>query len=139
MFTKQETFDIVAKGLLAQGGPAYTDRCWYRAEMPDGYMRKCAAGLLISDTDYRPDMELCGVFEGNSVGIVIENAGHSVDLVYDLQRAHDRPHIYSSRNRSSKIDRMDTVVTDTKWLIYWNTAMRILAADHNLNADALNR
>lgn len=59
VMTKQEIFDTVLNGLRNQKIPSYKRRdtgdveCLYRG--PEG--RKCAAGMLIPDDQYRPDME----------------------------------------------------------------------------------
>lgn len=53
-YTKQQIFDQVARAIIAQGKPSVDDtHCLYRA--PDG--SKCAAGHLIPDDEYSPDME----------------------------------------------------------------------------------
>lgn len=56
MKTHQEILDIVVPAMIAQGAPSYdvaAGVCRYRG--PEG--RKCAAGVLIPDEDYRPEME----------------------------------------------------------------------------------
>lgn len=110
--TKQETFDIVAKHLLAQNKKALAvfedninEGCAYRGA--DG--TKCAAGCLIPDDKYDP------TFEG--VGVVMEDyapppwtqaddtaaralrlqaillaEGHNLGLVQNLQKIHDHCH-----------------------------------------------
>lgn len=120
-FTKQETFDTVAKGLLAQGGPSASfGRCRYRAVMADGSVRKCAVGFLISDKDYYPEMEKN--LDGAAPEFIEE--GHNIDLVLDLQRAHDKAYSYS--NRSEK-----------EWLYQWRTIMFNLASNYDLDTDVL--
>lgn len=49
--TRQEIFDIVLKGIVSQGGPAYDyehNSCVYR----DDRGRKCAAGWIIPDENF---------------------------------------------------------------------------------------
>lgn len=79
--TKQECFDNSTQGIIAQGGPSLSPLsfCRYRAE--DG--RKCAAGQLIPDELYDPEMEsrLASCIDQ----IVFSHPG----LVDALQRAHD--------------------------------------------------
>lgn len=88
MPSKQETFNIVARHLLAQGlkslGPD-GEGCAYRGD--DGWL-KCAAGVLIPDGDYDPDMEGFDV-HCSLVRPVLERQGHDLDLAHDLQVTHD--------------------------------------------------
>ncbi len=84
--TKQETFDKVVNHLRKQGrratrGPS----CAYRSL--DGAM--CAAGCLIPDSKYRPDMEF-NTCEKRVVSIVLVEEGHDVAFVKKLQGIHDR-------------------------------------------------
>ena len=99
MPTKQETFDTVAKHLLTQNAKANGEgfcgatTCMYRA--PDG--KQCAAGCLIPDDRYTPELErnsvMChsgdGVGRPFKVGELIIELGHDLQLVYELQRVHD--------------------------------------------------
>lgn len=94
MYTKQQIFDQVAVAIIAQGRPSVDDYngCYYRA--PDG--SKCAAGHLIPDDEYDPDMEnksAEGVAEGLGCprsptlnAISKQLGGHFLN---QLQRAHD--------------------------------------------------
>lgn len=85
MFTKQETFDMVVAHLRKQGVPAVDGYvCKYRT--PDGL--KCAAGCLIPDGMYDESIELCRA-DDPAVASLLKAAGHDVDLVWLLQRAHD--------------------------------------------------
>lgn len=93
--TEQETFDIVAKHLLTQNKKAMAvygfaiamdmPRCAYRGN--DG--TKCAAGCLIPDDDYNPDMEGRGITTPNALHTVLTAAGHDIQLVEALQYVHD--------------------------------------------------
>lgn len=86
--TDQEAYETVCRHLLTQrqksraevGGDVV---CAYRGE--DG--RKCAIGCLISDDQYRPDME-CNTVRGlvESHGLVL---CPSTALLRDLQVLHD--------------------------------------------------
>lgn len=87
--TDQELFDKVA-GHLARQGCQATDslgRCAYRGS--DGM--KCAAGCLIADAHYSPEIEskAAGI---ERVADALERSGVSrsqIDLVSRLQTAHD--------------------------------------------------
>jgi hypothetical protein len=84
---KQEIFDKVLTHLRKQGKAAVNDNgdCMYRAA--DG--RQCAAGCLITDEEYEPQME------GRMVGYLL-NKGQlparlvpHVEFLRDLQDVHD--------------------------------------------------
>lgn len=94
--TKQEIFDKVWCGILAQGQPSMdeSDRfCMYRGA--DG--RKCAAGHLIDDEHYHRNLELVAVDFGyfnNEVVEALQNSIGTLDnelvvLIRELQIAHD--------------------------------------------------
>jgi len=99
-FTKQQTFDIVVKGLAAQGferalaTDSYSS-CMYR----DDKGRKCAAGQLIPDELYNPEMEkmgsICYIFDDDfdrdrySLYELSGLVEHDRKLLIDLQDAHD--------------------------------------------------
>jgi hypothetical protein len=52
--TKQEMYEIIRAGMLAQGKPARSpEGCKYRTR--EGL--KCAVGMLIPDSEYSPSME----------------------------------------------------------------------------------
>lgn len=97
--TPQELFDTVVGNLRKQGGKALLDQeqlktliaaegtCAYRAK--DG--KKCAAGGLLTDQEYKPAME------GNNLFVVMElspsfkeRVGDDCSLLRDLQDVHDR-------------------------------------------------
>lgn len=86
MMTAQEIFDTVARHLIAQGKQAVDESgyCKYRA--PDG--RRCAAGVLITDEEYVPNME--GVMFGDSQVAWPPRLLVHEKLVRDLQSAHDQ-------------------------------------------------
>jgi hypothetical protein len=87
--TAQEVFDQVAKHLLEQGKRSMklnvykAEICLYRG--PEGTM--CAAGCLISDNEYKDDME-GGSWE-NLVKYGYTPETHK-DLISYLQRVHDQ-------------------------------------------------
>lgn len=87
--TNQETFDTVVAHLRKQGCRAgIKNACLYR----DGD-RKCAAGCLIPDDKYRPDMEGKSVYQ-TPVCQVLHELRHNIELVADLQTVHDRYDIF---------------------------------------------
>lgn len=90
--TNQEIFNAVVKGIYKQGKPSVSNdfACRYRSE--DGC--KCAAGLLIPDEVYTPEMEgktshylRSKLASGQSLPWTVEQD----PLVRALQRAHDEP------------------------------------------------
>lgn len=86
-FTKQQTFDIVAKHLLTQGRRATNldgHICMYRAPNGD----KCAAGCLIPDEQYVLSLEGQTVY-GHTMYDLLRDLGHDITLVKVLQRVHD--------------------------------------------------
>jgi len=96
-FTKQQTFDIVVKGLAAQGFEQAKDpHAWGSCMYRDDKGRKCAAGQFIPDELYDPEIEFMG-----SIGCLITSspvyhwyvdsglADHDRELLIDLQAAHD--------------------------------------------------
>ena len=91
MTAKQETFNRVIGGLLKQGCQSKDvyDQCMYRTA--DG--RKCAAGMLIPDADYSPELEGIGVDcspdSDNPISVLLERDGHNLELVKQLQIIHD--------------------------------------------------
>lgn len=94
----QTIFDIIYKGLLAQGKQSIVPsngRCMYRG--PDGL--KCAAGMLIPDDEYIDDMEDEGPvgtfycrdgFEMKHSWFKKHLSPEAGKVVYELQLIHDR-------------------------------------------------
>lgn len=85
--TAQQVFDQVATHLLTQNKKSTRRNnisyCMYRGA--DGL--KCAAGCLISDAEYTPEMEWKGW--GNLIGSGIVPTTQHQQLVYRLQELHD--------------------------------------------------
>lgn len=82
--TDQETFDTIVKRMRAQGRPSVgpAGGCLYRG--PNGDV--CAGGAVISDDEYRPDLE------GSSIGTLCAQGLITLAnqrLVSELQMAHD--------------------------------------------------
>lgn len=87
-FTKQETFDVVCKGLAAQNWQQSVNRsgtCVYRS--PKGL--KCAAGHCIPDEEYKKDMEGHGAEYLTEFGSMPEFRRHDNDFLLRLQKLHD--------------------------------------------------
>lgn len=85
--TLQETFDIVVNHLRQQNTKSLASNgftCLYRGK----YGRKCAAGVLIPDSKYQPDLELKSCTEETVSKILLEE-GHDIYLVRELQNIHD--------------------------------------------------
>jgi len=136
MKTPQEIFDFVARALLAQGRPSgkievnsagggvpfFT--CLYRS--PDGC--KCAAGHLIPDELYVPEMEGKAIYT-LMLGLTgleplqIEDIKNNLILVECLQRAHDGPALYYG--------------STSAWLPRWRERMHEVARDFSLDATVL--
>jgi hypothetical protein len=99
MVSLQNTFNTVVEHLRRQGRQSIRGHsCLYRG--PEG--RKCAAGWLIPDDLYEPEMEGTLVSTGtldsngderpdtlNAVSRVLRELGHDLELVRHLQSVHD--------------------------------------------------
>ncbi|MGV8863237.1 MAG: hypothetical protein ACOH2T_18985 [Pseudomonas sp.] len=88
--TAQQIFDQVATHLLTQmeRSADKEGNCTYRGAFSEGTPLMCAAGCLIADEEYRPDMDGDGTSWGNLAreGLVPNN--HSL-LINSLQVIHD--------------------------------------------------
>lgn len=95
MKTRQEIFDIVVSGLRKQGcksigtviNPDVNPACLYR----DAQGHKCAAGFLIPDEKYKPEMENTAIFDDLIRNVLIEENIdiRDFDFLYGLQAIHD--------------------------------------------------
>lgn len=128
-FTRQETFNIVARHLLTQNAKSYDvivgGVCMYR----DSNGLKCAAGCLIPDDRYDPSFEGCTIakFEFDArrqkgalieifpVGRLMVKLGHDLRLVRALQDVHDS---FSEKD--------------------WPDALRKAASEFGLNTSVVN-
>lgn len=99
--TAQQVFDQVAAHLLKQNEQSRNEddsKCMYRGV--GGLI--CAAGCLISDEEYSPDMDVGSSVGGGSWGSMVA-AGtvpeHHSYLITQLQRIHDSsyPHLFKQR------------------------------------------
>lgn len=89
--TKQEIFDKVVAGLASQGFERSVDaesphRCMYRGA--EG--RRCAAGWLIPDEQYRAGLEKLPVVSAAVCGVLVGLVGEeNILFVQALQDVHD--------------------------------------------------
>jgi hypothetical protein len=88
---KQEVFDFVLNALRQQGGPcvdAESNNCKYRNSG-----RKCAAGHLILDEDYKESWENCSVTGStakmNGLYDYFKDRRYDIHFISCLQCAHD--------------------------------------------------
>jgi hypothetical protein len=89
--TPQQVFNQVAEHLMKQARPSKQldggkEYCAYRATVEDGTVLKCAAGCLIGDDEYSPDME------GFTWRKMVQKGKIPSDhlrLIMDLQNVHD--------------------------------------------------
>jgi hypothetical protein len=96
--TAQEIFDTVVAHLRKQGckSLSYDGRtCQYRGEAG----RMCAAGCLIPDDMYTPDLE-CKTWSHIELKAIREHVGEEhTRLIEDLQMVHDGTHPDAWENR----------------------------------------
>ena len=86
LVTGQEVFDFVVENLRKQGCKSETNSgCAYRGD--NGL--KCAAGFLITDEEYHPDMEDMGIDDASSVIVLPPIVENHIHLVGALQVVHD--------------------------------------------------
>ena len=95
-FTKQEVFEYVVTNLLKQGEksilPNSVERCGYRGK--DG--KKCAAGFIISDEEYKKTFEgktfqamSVDFFQDGYFGYNERQEKYHFKLIEELQKVHD--------------------------------------------------
>ena len=102
--TAQEIFDTVVDGLRKQGHTSEDkDGCMYRG--PND--AKCAAGILIDQSEYNPNMErgtIAQVLEMNTCPISLrERLLPHLDLIRELQLIHDKENIPLWETRFSSL------------------------------------
>lgn len=132
--TKQETFDAMVRGVIAQGGAAFnaTEKaCRYRATAADGSCRKCAAEHLIPDDRYTSDIDRSGQVVNNVAvsALLIDELGHDLDVVWSVQDAHDQA-------AGHMVDDVMMVVPDDVFLTTFRAKVRTLAEHYKLSAEA---
>lgn len=155
--TKQELFDTVARGLIAQGEPSITgSTCAYRFTKPDGKVLKCAAGQLIPDALYVAGIENNTVSSFNDIkgdpehGIVAKFfvaivGRENMDALRHLQTLHDIPVFnqhseqVAARNAKPYSDLpLQTVIDGERWQREWRDGMIEYANTYGLNTAALS-
>lgn len=86
---RQSVFDFVVRFLRRQGRPSTSgegsDDCMYRGR--DGC--RCAAGCLIPDDLYTPEMEGKAAADDQLPGEALASLGHDLQFVLALQAMHD--------------------------------------------------
>lgn len=117
--TSQEILNKVVLAMRAQGGPSlkeddFSKTCLYR----NSSGRKCAAGVLIPDDLYRPEMEMRAFGRDKDkfyeVVKALNLSGEQINLIADLQSAHDQLEIPG-------------IPTDTAWLAEFELRARQVA------------
>lgn len=84
----QQLFTTAATHMLQQGKKStkrHTTSCLYRG--PDGL--KCAVGVLITDEEYKPEMEEKTVWELCDDDLLPERLRPHAQMLRSLQRIHD--------------------------------------------------
>lgn len=129
---KQEIFDRVYTGLVAQGYSCVNDRseCVYRYENESGQVSRCAVGMLIRDSDYFSvdypesldpvDWLSTGKLQGIDVPAVKADLDELNSFLIDLQNAHDNAYIQSIKSQTS-------------WVSRYNKRMLTIAKVNGLN------
>lgn len=134
--TDQEMFDYVVTNLVAQGKQSVRKTkgewgCAYRG----GNGCRCAAGWMIPDDRYLPDME----GEHTGAPIVAPVLGISTDqesLMIALQRAHD--FALGGVWNNNTWDGSTAVVDDEVWLHHFLKGVRQVAEKHHLSTEVVD-
>jgi gamma-glutamylcysteine synthetase len=118
--SRQAIFDKVFAHILAQGPSMGTIKdvfgcekqgCVYRGKKEDGTVTMCAAGLLIKDEFYSPDLENKPSTEG-SVMDALEKSGVSyidISFIGSLQTAHDGASLSTAGFKETYMRNMEQV------------------------------
>lgn len=153
--TKQELFDTVARGLIAQGEPSVTGSiCAYRFTKPDGKVLKCAAGQLIPDALYVAGIEnhIVSSFndikgdtpQGTITSFFVAIVGReNMDALRHLQTIHDNPVFNQHREQVAARNAkpylpLPTVIDGERWQREWRDGMIEYANAYGLNTAALS-
>jgi hypothetical protein len=115
MPSNQEIFNLVYTKLAAQGCPSVDDKGMCRYRGPNG--TKCAAGYLISEENYSPDLEGLRV-DNLAVWEAVNLPYEHFDLICALQSAHDHFMTISFEE--------------------WKAKMRRIAAQFKLNTNVID-
>jgi hypothetical protein len=86
--TEQQVFDQVARHLLTQNKKSL-DVCTHSCVYSDGSGLMCAAGCLMSDEEYSPDMEGFGWLSLVNEGKVSENHDHMIRTLQSIHDSHE--------------------------------------------------
>jgi hypothetical protein len=128
--TDQEVFDFGYLAIVKQGKGSIDEngRCYYRH--PNGIYR-CVAGQFIPDQEYTSDMEQLSVLPDYShseeellVKKIFEKLGINLELMQEMQRAHDHLCVRARRGLGSFLD-------------LWKEGMIIVAIKFNLSTDII--
>lgn len=140
--TMQGVFDHVVTALLHQGGKSFLshvlddretmtgDGLWSAYRSPK---RRSPIGFLIDDSSYRDDLELLHLYSRDEAGghPIQDALDHgisrdrgTIDLIWTLQKVHDRP-----RGRLAR---------DADWRPAWKRTMRNVAELGGLDASVLD-
>lgn len=131
--TNQEIFDLSTRGIIAQGGPAFTLRdgaayCMYRT--PEG--RKCAAGQLLPDDEYEFAME-------NRTALAIAAFRPlftgGLDLLSWLQNAHDAA---AAAEYGDALNRSNMNVEQRPFWDEWRDRLTKIVAEFSLDGAAIS-
>lgn len=109
--TQQQVFDQIALHMLTQNERSTADKggCAYRGT--GGLM--CAAGCLISDDEYTPEMDTQNMTWAMIVDDGLATSDH-FELISSLQHLHDE-----------------------RLPIYWRASLRRIAVGHELSMDVI--
>jgi len=126
--TKQEVFDQIATHLLKQGKQSnrYDDReiCAYKG----AENTKCAAGCLIADNEYIPEMDNAIALQKKYPDINIELYGASWQALVKVGLV---------TNKHENLIQDMQLIHDTVLPICWKDELKKLAKEFNLNTNAL--
>jgi hypothetical protein len=94
-WSREEVFNYIVQKLNEQGSLSQTEcgSCFYR--MKNG--KRCAAGWLIDDEDYKPE------FEGKAISELNLIPPKHLDLVSNLQHIHDESRDLESFNSRAEL------------------------------------
>lgn len=140
----QEIFDTVVGGVIDQGGPSGVfvgTRFMGLYRAPDG--KKCAAGQLIPDSEYTPDMEntnftdICARKNWSFLGGLSTD---KVACVRYLQKAHDIAADIATRSSAPTARSMATQSIDkSDFFFEFARRCRHVAETYGLRPDVLDK
>lgn len=101
--TKKEYFELLKKSALNGTFPSIDKRenCKYRLDETAHCLQRCAAGLLIPDEKYQPNMEFVELLRERFTTDVLDMPdGLMMFDLADIQSLHDEIALYEGRWRS---------------------------------------